>query len=629
MAFPGQTPSAWRAMHPISPPNNPNPTEYNPSVDSSPPAPHHAFASFLRKPRHELVAVCLALLLGLLLRVHYAPDGGFDREFDGAQGSFFGFTSINYERIGFAPTGGYPVVNLDTIVEDPDTWYAYGNHSPLFAWWEWASLKLLGPDGWETAWQEGRSPSGLGTDHSFEFALRLPMFMASIFSLLALWWAIRIEGGRRAALFALLLYGLAPLAILQAGIVNYEPASILCVLLAFGFFSKLRVRDREAAERSEEPALFPKELLLTCVMIALGTSQTFAPLFFAVPLCIAALLSRLRAFGIKRSFATACAIGLSALTPILIHGIYVRDALAGIQPADQVSDRIALMFQPLFSGDVPLATWLGLQYKHFVMYGSEGLVDLAGVGLLFALFILGDRWTRKGTDPSNGEPLHEANPAVLPLLLAAGGFFVLFGFYNHTSDDPAQSSFILNVLPAAAALSALALVQMGDAVGRAFARKERRWAGAVLATVFFLLTANGARATTNHLWGAWRGPEPAITTPEVAGAAIGKILPPGSVGVFPDSMSYTTAVSFYAWRTLLPVKPNPQSVQWVEAHLLDWGLVDRPRYLLLPDNPPAHAKAGVDATLDFFQAMVPKIAAQEPIHKNGWRAWRLDVVVED
>ena len=591
--------------------------------------PHHAFASFLRKPRHELVAVSLALLLGILLRVHYAPNGGFDREFDGAQGSFFAFTSINYERIGFEPTGGYPVVNLDTIVEDPDTWYAYGNHSPLFAWWEWASLKLLGPHGWETAWQEGRSPSGLGTDHSFEFALRLPMFMASIFSLLALWWAIRIEGGKRAALFSLLLYGLAPLAILQAGIVNYEPASILCVLLAYGFFSKLRVRDRQCAERGEAPALFPKELLLTCTMIALGTSQTFAPLFFAVPLCIAALLSRLHAFGPKRAFATACAIGLSALTPILIHGFYVRGALAEIQPVDQVSDRIAVMFRPLLSGDVPLFTWLGLQYKHFVMYGSEILVDLTGVGLLFAVFILGDRWTRKKPDQPHAEALPKANPAVLPTLLAAGGFTVLFGFYVHTSDDPAQSSFILNVLPAAAALSALALVQMGDAVGRAFARKERRWAGVVLASVFFLMTANGARATTEHLWSAWRGPEPSITTPEIAGAALGELLPPGSVGIFPDSMSYTTAVSFYAWRTLLPVKPNPQSVQWVEAHLLSWGLVDRPRYLLLPDNPPAHAKAGVDATLDFFQTMVPKIAAQEPIHKNGWRAWRLDVVIED
>ncbi|MFT6042560.1 MAG: hypothetical protein ACJAZ8_002817 [Planctomycetota bacterium] len=598
-------------------------------MDTPAPDPDHAFADFLRKPRYELIAVCLALLLGILLRTHYAPNGGFDREFDGAQGSFFGFSSINYERVGFAPTGGYPVVNLDTIVEDKDTWFVYGNHSPFLAWGEWASLKLLGPDGWETAWQEGRSPSGLGTDHSFEFALRLPMFMASIFSLLALWWAIRIEGGKRNALFALLLYGIAPLAVLQAGIVNYEPASILFVLLAYGFFSKLRVRDRECAERGEAPALFPKELLLTCLMIAIGTSQTFAPLFFAVPLCIAVLLSRLRAFGAKRAFASACAVGLSALAPILIHGFYVRGALAEIQPMDQVSDRIAVMFRPLLSGDVPFFAWVGLQYKHFVMYGSEILVDLTGVGLIFALFILADRWTRSSSDQAEPKALPSANPAALPALLAAGGFTVLFGFYVHTSDDPAQSSFILNVLPAAAALGALALVQMGDAVGRAFARSGKRWAGAVLATVFFLLTANGARATTNFLWGAWRGPEPSITTPEIAGAALGEILPPGSVGVFPDSMSYTTAVSFYAWRTLLPVKPNPLSVQWVETHLIKWGLVGRPRYLLLPDNPPAHAKAGVDATLAFFQANVPKIAAQEPIHKNGWRAWRLDVVIED
>ena len=587
------------------------------TTNNSSPAPIHSFGRLAQTPRHELIAVCLVFLLGVLLRVHYAPDGGFDREADGFQGAFFGLTAVNYERLGTGPTGGYPVVNLDTVVDAPETWYVYGNHSPVFALAEWASLKALGPDGWETAWQAGRSPSGVGTDHSFEFALRLPMFAASIFSLLVLWWALRIEGGKRAALIGLLLYALSPLAIMDAGLVNYEPASILCVLLAFGFFAKVRRLDAV----SEEPRLFPRELLLVCIFIALGTAQTFAPLFFAIPLCLAALGSRLRALGPKGAIATACTIGMSALAPILIHGIYVRSALEGIQPASRLSERIGLLFEPLTSGAVPLWTWLGLQHTHLVTYGSAVMVEIAIIGLVFAVLMQADRFSK-----ITKEGASKKNPAFMPLLLATGGFAVMFGYYKHTSDHaPVQSTFILNLIPAVAALGGLAFVIFGDSVGRTFARKGRHHGGLILASVLLGLTINNGFATTNHLWQTWRSPVPRANVPEVVGAQLGELLPAGSVALYPASLGFTPAVYFYAWRTMLPVTADIASFQFVEQRLSDSGLLDRPRYLVLPDAPLAETKPGVDALRAFFADMTPELAAREPLLGEGWKAWRLDV----
>jgi hypothetical protein len=584
---------------------------------SSSESPEHSFGRMLCTPRRELIAVCLALFLGILLRVYYAPAGGFDREADGFQGAFFGLTSINYERLGIAPTGGYPVVNLDTVVDAPETWYVYGNHSPLFALGEWTALKALGPHGWENAWREGRSPSGVGTDHSFEFALRLPMFAASIFSMLVLWWALRIEGGKRAAWIGMLLYALCPLAILDAGLVNYEPASILCVLFAFGFFAKLRRRDAIC----EESCIFRKELLFVCLFLALGTAQTFAPLFFAIPLCFAALGSRLRAIGIKGALLSASAIGFAALLPVLVHGIYVRSALEGIQPASRLSERIGILFEPLTSGSVPLWRWLGLQHTHLVTFASEVFVEIAIVGLVFAILIQADRLLSKGPEVRASKK----NPALLPLLLAAGGFTVMFGYYKHTADDtPAQSSFILNLIPAIAALGGLAFVIFGDAVGRTFARKGRVHGGLILTAVLLGLALNNGFATTNHLWGIWRSPRPQSTVPELVGATLGKLLPPESVALYPAQLGFTPAVYFYAWRTMLPVTADIPSFQMVEQRLSDGGLLDRPRYLILPDAPSAGTKPAVDALRELFATMTPELASLPPIQVDGWSAWRLD-----
>jgi hypothetical protein len=75
---------------------------------------------------------------------------------------------------------------------------------------------------------------------------------------------------------------------------------------------------------------------------------------------------------------------------------------------------------------------------------------------------------------------------------------------------------------------------------------------------------------------------------------------------------------------MLPVTADIASFQVVEQRLSAFGLLDRPRYLILPDEPLAATKPGVDALRAFFATMTPDIAARTPLVGQGWKAWRLD-----
>lgn len=579
--------------------------------------------------RPAKLALALLLVLAAILRFAAAPapgglSGGFDREMDGFQGSFFALTSTNYERLGPAAAGGYPIVNLDADKAAPKTWYVYANHPPTLALFFWLELKLFGPDGWQDAPSEGKPPTSVEPG-ALERLLRAPMLLASLASILALFWALRSSMGEREALFATLLYATAPLAVLDAGLVNYEPLSILCVLIAFG--ATLRYLNHGQK----------RHLILGAAAIALGTAQTFAPLFSCVPLCLFVLGHRLRHRGLFPAIRTTSIFAGAALLPILIHGIWARQALTELGQVPHLTDRIGQLFGPLTSGEVPFFSWLTLQFTHLSGASSELFRDLVLVGLVFSLIDLLAAPQPKevaADDQAANLSKARAQAASFALLLFASGLSVLFFYYRHTSDGylpgtSAQTTFMLNLLPGAAALAGLALFEVGATLTRVLYKGRdpqtltpfTRHGPKVITIALTLLTLGSFARTTAASYEAWRAPSDERPLPLEVGSELNELLPQGAVALFPESLGWTPAVSLYAWRTLLPVTPDIPSFEFTEARIAAAGLTTAPRYLLLPKQPRTETAKNLEA---FFHEMTPDIAAREPITSKNWRAWRLD-----
>lgn len=590
-------------------------------------------------PRAKL-ALGLILILAVVLRLAAAPTvvtasgtsvsplgGGFDREMDGFQGSFFALTSVNYARLGVGAAGGYPIVNLDVDPAAPKTWYVYANHPPLLALLLWLDLELFGPAGWDTVHTAGVPPTSVEPG-AIEAVLRTPMMLASLASILALFWALRGAMGEREALLGTLLYAAAPLAVLDAGLVNYEPPSILCAIVAFGAVFRYLEFERR------------RDLLFGVLALALGTAQTFAPLFFAVPLCLFVLQHRLRRRGPKAALRLTGLLAGAALLPILIHGAWARRVLEGIDQVPALTDRVRQLFGPMTSGEVPLFGWITLQFAHLGDATSSLFRDLVVAGLVFTLIDLlaapSPKLATAEQTPEQTSQRARARAASFAALLFAGGFAVLFFYYRHTADgfvegSSAQTTFMLNLLPGAAALAAVALFEVGGTLARVFQKGRpvaelsplARHGPLVLVVAVALLTLGSFARQTSALHTAWRAPDPSRPLPEASGAELFELLPPGAVGLYPAAMGLTPAVSLYAWRTLLPVTPDIPSFQFTEARLAASGLTSRPRYLLLPTQPAESSRAAVLALEAFFQQMTPDIAAREPIVSPHWRAWLL------
>jgi hypothetical protein len=577
-------------------------------------------------PRAKL-ALALILVLAIVLRFAAAPapgglSGGFDREMDGFQGSFFTLTSTNYARLGPGAAGGYPLINIEADPTAPKTWYVYANHPPTLALFFWLELELFGPDGWQTAPLEGNSPTSLAPG-SIERILRAPMMLASLASILALFWALRGAMGEREALLATLLYTALPLAVLDAGLVNYEPPSILCVLVAFG----AAVRFLEGGRK--------RHLVLGASALALGTAQTFAPLFFAVPLCLFILLHRLRHRSLLPAVRTTTIFAGAALLPILIHGIAARAALSELGQVPHLTDRVNELFGPLTSGAVPFFSWLALQFTHLADASSELFRDVVLVGIVFAVIDLLAVPSPAAKSQATPEQLSRARAAAFALLLFTGGLSVLFFYYRHTADGflagtSVQTTFMLNVLPGACALAAIALFEIATTLGRVFQKGRpsaelspllRHGPNVLAASLTLLMLGDFARATANT-YTTWRAPDVTRPLPLEVGTELHDLLPPHSVGLFPGSLGWTPAVSLYAWRSLLPVTADVESFQFTEARIAAAGLTTAPRYLLLPKEPRAEGAKQLEA---FFHQMTPEIAAREPVTSDHWRAWRLDL----
>ena len=583
--------------------------------------------------RRELLGVLLVFLVGLVLRLGYAPTGGLDRGMDGFQGAFFALTSVNYERLGTDAVGGYPVVNVDPVADAPGTWYVYANHSPLLSLALWANLAAFAPDvtlpdgtavPWGEAWRHGLPPTR-AEDEGFEDVLRMPMFLASLATLLALWWALRAFGGPDQALVGMALYAVAPLAVLEAGLVNYEPPSILCVVLAFGFLARWQLAGRRA------------HLAGALAFVALGTAQTFAPLFFAVPLCAYVLLTHARRGGALAGARAVTPFAAAALLPILAHGALARRAMEGIGEVPRLTDRVALLFEPLTSGAVPLWSWVQLQFSHLGAYNSALVVDLTLLGIVFAVIELLAAPSRGEVDGEEQEErAARAHGAGLTLLLFVSGFAVLFFYYKHTADGflpgtSAQDTFMLNLLPGASALGGLALVQFGRTLHRILTKGRtelsllRRHGATLALSVIGAVTLNvNVNAMELH-WLRWRAPAGPGQgpLPKVTGARLAEVVPAGAVGLYPEALGWTPAVGLYAWRTLLPVSDDLASFEFATVRIAEAGLAERPRYLLLPTDPPESARPQVEAMRGLFAELFPRIAARPPAEAEGWQAWEL------
>lgn len=568
-----------------------------------------------------VLALVLIMLAAVLVRARYAPlDAPLDREFDGFQAGFFGISLVNYERLGLGAMHGYPVANVDALPGEPASWYPYANHSPVLPLGLSLWMRATGPQGWGTAWQSGAPPTN-GPPGAFEAALRTPSYLASLLTILALYWALRAALKARPALLATLLYAAFPLAIHQAGLVNYEPFATLFIVLTFG--AGLRYLNRRAA-------LWP-----VCLFALLGTSITYAPLFATLPLTIVLfLVSRAHDQGqgeqpdpLLRRLCASVAVGLAALAPALAHGYWANRALASHAPTESASlgDRVSVLFAPLTDGSIPLGTWLRHQVTELSLATSPLFLELALLALVIAAL---DALAKPGGRRALGG-------FGASLLLFTSGVTVLFFYYKHTADgilpgSSSQNTFQLGVLPGAAALAGYSLDEIRTTLARVFKSREpgatplRRFGPAAIVAVVVAVLFSTFAQRLDHKYALDRGPQPGRPLPVVIGAELNAALPPRAIGLYPLSMGLTPAVSLYAWHTLFPVTSDIATVQAFEATLDGHGLRGVPLYLCLPIEPAPGTEAGVDGVEELFRKLRPTVAATEPTLTEHWRLWRIN-----
>jgi len=485
------------------------------------------------------------------------------------QGSCWSTIVLNLERLGPLRYDGYPVLTLDLPADPERLPYVYENHPPTGYLAAWAFVRTFAPAGWADAWREGRPPPP-GT----ELVLRLPFFAGHLLALLALWWAVRQGGSAQEALLALAMGCVMPLSIVFANLVNYENLWLAPVLFAAGWHARFV---RTGAGRA---------LLASALLFALAASITVMPALFVWPLVLQTLLRR----GWRASLAQAAALGAAVVVPIALHAALVRHVL-GAAAAGGVFARSWDMLRPLFDGSLPLVEWLRRQALRLEWFTSWPWLLAAAGGLAVA----GVRALRRRGAPASDEPVRLGPP------LFAAGASVLLLFYRHTWDgagrEDGQTLFLLNLLPGLCALAAAGL----STLGAPLSRLRGGVAPLVVLTTSLALPGLLRTATIERAWRA-PGPRddpgleqgPPTPLPATAGAEIGALLPPRSIGFYPRGIGFTTATAYYAWRTLLPVDEETWGFQ--QQFLRDRLALDGlPRYFLIPKHPPRAMEAKVAA----------------------------------
>lgn len=574
-----------------------------------------------RRPRTALW-LALILVLAVVARCHWSPPHApFDREFDGFQGGFFGVSMVNYERLGALAMDGYPVANIDADPAAPATWYPYANHTPVLPLGLLAWMRAFGPDGWEGRWAEGAPPAVAG-DFAFEATLRAPAWIASLLTVLALFWALRGAMRPAPALVATTLYAAFPLGILQVGLVNYEPFANLFVVLTFG------ATVRHLNGRGP--------LALVAVCAAAGAALTYSPLIATLVPCLALLFVQpagAQGTPLAKRAVGAAAVGLAALVPAVLHGWWAGRALTahGAPSGDGLVTRIHTMWKPLLDGSVPFPDWFLHQLDELGAATSPLFMEFAALALLMALLYA---FTKEEDEELAGG--RAVGPFAGALLLLAGGFGVLAFYYTHTADGlkpgtSSQNTFQLVMLPGLAALGGVTLDEIRSTLARVLVPSGGGAPGGLKRHVPTIVTvAIGAvlaltfSRQTQARYDVLRGPNPTRPLPHVLGAELAAALPPGALGLYPSSMGLTPATSFYAWRTLFPVTGELASVQAFEAYREAYALGDAPLYACLPVGAEPGVMAGAAAVQALFAAQLPELATTPPIETEHWHLWRLN-----
>lgn len=580
--------------------------------------------------RQALLGLLAILVVGLVARCSFSPPtASFDREFDGFQAGFFGTALVNYERLGVEALGGYPIANIDARANEQATWYPYANHSPLMPLGLYAWMHAFGPEGWDAAWAAGAAPVSAGiASGRFEAALRMPSWIASLLTILVLYWALRGAMARAPALVATLIYTLFPMSVLQVGLVNYEPFDVLFAMVTFG--GVVHYLNGK-----------PRALVIACLGALAGAATTFAPLFMTLPLCVALLAIRpahhtSTATGWLRRLPISALLGISALSPALLHGIWAgrqleAHALAiGQARPPGLFARIGTLFEPLLDGSIPLWTWLSHQMSVLTEVSSPLFLELAGFAALIAIIDTLGKPQGEPVEPS--KPLGGLGAALLTI---ASGFTALFFYYRHTADGitpgtSSQNTFMVHVLPGAAALTGWALVEIAATLERvlgsrvAGATPLKRVGPKLLVGLVLAITLASFHQKTARQYDALRGPIANRPLPRELGSDLNASLPAGAIGLYPASMGLTPATSFYAWRTLYPVTADLASIQVVEGMLNQFKLRGAPLYLCLPVTPAEGTANGVADVEALFRTMRPAVAETEPTLTEHWRLWRIN-----
>jgi hypothetical protein len=552
-------------------------------------APPKASELGLPPPRRlELCGAALILLAALVPRLRDAASP-FDREAEGAQAAFFAIAAVNYERLGIGSAGGYPVLNVDALRESrpgawlpfpSESWLVYANHPPLVPLLAWAALETLGPGGWNQAWRAGRPPAEI------ELPLRLPFALCHAAFLVALWWAARESHGARTAMIALALAAAMPVLAFYGTLVNYENPALLCLALAAGFHARWQ-RAGRAADLGQ--------FALFCLA---GSCVTYAGAFF-VPFFA---LATLAAGYLARGVAQALAGGAAALVPLAAHALWssrVGERLGQALPSP--AQRAREILNPLFDGSLPVASWGARQVGRMGTWIGWPILALALAGLCLLLARLARPVPAPAFAPRGWRRVDIGAP-----LLFGGGLY-LISFYAHSYG--AEHPFLMLVAPGFAVLAAVAL----DALAVPLARLRAGIAPLVVLVssiaLLGVLEINAQRYRYRSAAGepAPDGLEaPAFPLPDVTGAEIASLMPPGSFGLYPSDAGLNLAVTFYAWRSLLPIDDPEDPAPAATARQV--GLEAAPRYLLLPAPPPPEA---ADQTADLRASLVPAAAPRQ------------------
>ncbi len=538
----------------------------------------------------ERIAVVALLLLAFVPRVRDIGRG-FDRGFEGYQGSFHAIAAANYEGLGAGAAGGYPVLNIDRP-ESAQDWFVYANHSPATPLLAWAGLKFMGPAGWAAEWQAGETPAGV------EAPMRSPFLLLHMLGILALWWVARVAFGTQVALIALALVSSLPVSALYGSLVNVETPSVPFLLVAVACYGNyVRAASRVA-------------LVGMGIAFFGGCAVTYGPAFCLPFLCLRSLWKRRP----QEALIVGAVGALACLAPILLHGWWANHVLAGLgkSPASLMG-RAQELLQPLLAGDLPLSAWIGLQLEHAGRAQGYALIPVAAVGLLLCAL--------RGLSSSKDERLarlewpaapRENVDLATPLLL--GACLYLFAFYKHTAQE--QWSFQLYLVPGVCLLAARAL----HSISLPLQRLRGGIAPLVLCTGTIMLP--GLARFEN-----WRGMEraagprddaalsrgPAAPLPQTVGVQLAQLLPAGSVGFHPSALGLTPAAAWYAHRSLFPVaNPGDPAIDLV---LQATGLASAPQFFVLPKDPAPQAAQAVQDLRAAFADVAPTYETDK------WAAW--------